>query len=130
MQKFAADPLEPPANVEFGDVEVDSSPGQANYLALPETQDQDQDIGGIQRVLVSLGRLKKPSGLIDRPRLHLPLPRFSYVQQGRDVLRDQFFGDCIGQRTAQDGPGIADVRSDAICRQHARGAVSGLFICT
>jgi hypothetical protein len=43
------DPLELPANVEFGAVETDSVPGQANDLTLPQAENKDQNVCGIQR---------------------------------------------------------------------------------
>ena len=64
MKELTADALQLPADIEFGAVEVHRAPGQPDHLTLAQTQDKDQHIGGVERVLVPLRRLQKLTGLL------------------------------------------------------------------
>ena len=43
-----ADPLELLADIQLGGVQVDEFPGEPEYLAFAQAQDQDQDEGGVE----------------------------------------------------------------------------------
>ena len=80
---LAADELVPDAlellsHVQLGCVEVDLIPGQAEYFAPAQAEDEDQDEGGIKRFTRIPGRFEEPAGIINSPRLMLTaLSRFA-----------------------------------------------------
>ena len=56
-----ADPLEPLADIQLGGVQVDEFPGEPEYLAFAQAQDQDQDEGGVERLACVPGRFDEPA---------------------------------------------------------------------
>ena len=88
-------------------VEVDVSPGEPQHLALAQTEHQDQDVRGVERVVVGAGRLQEAPRLVARPRLPLALAYRRQLHQGRDVAGDQPFGDRLGQQRPEHGPEVA-----------------------
>ena len=67
-----ADPLEPLADIQLGGVQVDEFPGEPEYLAFAQAQDQDQDEGGVERLACVPGRFEEPARVIDCPGATLP----------------------------------------------------------
>jgi len=59
-EKLAADPLELLTDVQLCGVQVDELPGESEYLAFAQAQDQDQDKGGVQGLARMPGRLQEP----------------------------------------------------------------------
>ncbi|MFG3702026.1 hypothetical protein ACGF5C_29640 [Micromonospora sp. NPDC047620] len=82
MQQFGTDPLELSVDAQLSGVEVDVSPGESQHLALAQTEHQDQDVRGVERVIVGAGRLQEPPRLVARPRLPLALPYRWQLHQG------------------------------------------------
>jgi len=67
-----ADPLELLADIQLGGVQVDEFPGEPEYLAFAQAQDQDQDEGGVERLACVPGRFEEPARVIDCPGVTLP----------------------------------------------------------
>ena len=131
VQELATDPLELPADIQLSPIQVHGGPGQADHLALAQAHHEDQHVRGVERILVPLCRLQELARFLGCPRLHFPRTGFGDVGQAGDVLRDQVLGDGIGQRAAQDRPGVPDgpFRSQpptASCRN--LGAAAALFL--
>ena len=68
------DPLELLADVQLGSVEIDPIPGEPEYLALAQAQDDDENVSGVQRITVATGRLQEPACFIDSPDAALTFP--------------------------------------------------------
>ncbi|WP_435795901.1 hypothetical protein [Micromonospora taraxaci] len=69
MEELPAYALELAADRQLSVVEVHVLPRQAERFTLAEAGDEDQGVGGVERVLVGAGRLEELSGLVARPRL-------------------------------------------------------------
>jgi len=67
-----ADPLELLADIQLGGVQVDEFPGEPEYLAFAQAQDQDQDEGGVECLACAPGRFEEPARVIDCPGATLP----------------------------------------------------------
>ena len=65
------DALELFTDVQFGAIEVNLIPGQAEDFALAQAEDEHQDEGRVQRLARVPGRLEEPARVIDCPRLEL-----------------------------------------------------------
>jgi hypothetical protein len=81
VEELATDPLELPRDVEFPRVEVDRVPWDADHLSLAKTEHEDQDVRGVERVALALGRLQEATRLLDRPRLDLALTRLGDLDE-------------------------------------------------
>jgi hypothetical protein len=49
-----------PADRQLPGVQVDVLPRQAEDLALAEPENEDQDVGGVERIAIVPGRLEEP----------------------------------------------------------------------
>jgi hypothetical protein len=59
--ELAACPLELPRDGDLGGIEVDVIPGEPEGLAASQPEDQDQDAGGIEGIVVAAGRFEEGS---------------------------------------------------------------------
>lgn len=60
MEELPADSLQLAADGQLSGIEVYVLPRQSQGLALAESGDEDQGIGGVERVLVGAGRFEEP----------------------------------------------------------------------
>ena len=66
-QELAADALKLLTDVELSMIEVDQFPGEAEQFPFAQPEDQDQDVGRVQHVVVAAGRFKKLACYLDGP---------------------------------------------------------------
>jgi hypothetical protein len=100
-EELAADALKLLSDIEFTCVEVDQFPGEPEYFALAQAQDQDEDEGGVQRLARMPGWFEKPAGVIDCPGGALPASGLAAIGQfdGADgVPADNLVFDRAGER--------------------------------
>src|SRR5262249_2728866 len=92
--------------MDLSGAKVDIWPGESERFATAQTENEDQHIGGIQRVMVAPGGFQESAGFLDRPPLPLWLPRIRQPHDRGGVAGKQLFGDSVGERGAEH---IADV---------------------
>jgi hypothetical protein len=68
VQELAAHPLKLPIDRQLSLVQRKVIPGETEYLTLAEAEHEDQDVGGVERVMVGLGRLQESARFVARPR--------------------------------------------------------------
>ena len=61
------DALQLPAGLEFRGIQVGARPGEAEDLAVGQAVYQDQDVGGVERVLAGACRVQEAAGFLDGP---------------------------------------------------------------
>ena len=69
MQQLVADPLKLKPDRQFSAVEIEVVPCQPESLAAPQSEHEDQDERGVQRILGRLRMLQEPSRLVTSPGL-------------------------------------------------------------
>jgi hypothetical protein len=79
-------------------LEIDGLPGQAENLALAKTENQDQDVGGVQRIGGGTGGFEKAPGFLARPGHDLALALLGNLYKLSDIALDQFLAHCRVQR--------------------------------
>lgn len=55
------------ANVQFCTVEADPLPGEPEEFTLPQAQDQDQHIRGVEHVVIAAGVFEEAPGFVGGP---------------------------------------------------------------
>jgi hypothetical protein len=70
--KLAADALDLLPDVQFGAVEVDQFPGEPEQLTLAQAEDEDQDVGRVQDVIVTPGGFEELACFVNCPRAAFP----------------------------------------------------------
>jgi hypothetical protein len=87
--KLAAYTLDLLTYVKFGPVEVDQVPGEAQQLTFAQAQNEDQDVGRVQDIVVA-SRFQELACLINGPgtALACPLIAARKPDNGRRVPRD------------------------------------------
>jgi hypothetical protein len=78
--------------------EIADLPGEAENLALAKTEDQNQDVGGVQRISGGAGGLEKAPGLVICPGQDLSLALLGNLYELSNIAVDQFLTDCRVQR--------------------------------
>ena len=66
-EELAADALDLLADVQLSGVEVDQLPGEPEQLPFAQPEDQDQDVGRVQHVVVVAGRFEELACFINGP---------------------------------------------------------------
>jgi hypothetical protein len=94
--------LKLPRQVQLAGVKVGVLPCQPEQLALAQTEDEDQDVGGVERIDIVTGRLEEPPSLLAGPGL-TPSSSVGRELHGRGhVAGDQTVGDGLRQDRSQD----------------------------
>jgi hypothetical protein len=96
-----ARPLELPPDVDLGGIEVDICPGEPQRFSTSQTENENQHVGRVQRVMIAPGGFQKGAGLLDRPPLPLWFARIEQSYDRGDVTGKQLFGDSVGERGAE-----------------------------
>jgi type VI protein secretion system component VasK len=65
VAELVARSLELPLDVYLCFVEADIWPGEPQCFASPETKDEDQHVGRIQRILIATGGSQESPGFLD-----------------------------------------------------------------
>ena len=78
--------------------EIDGLPGEAENLALAKTENQNQDVGGLQRISGGAGGFDEAPGLFTSPGQDLSLALLGNLYELGDIAVDQFLTDCRVQR--------------------------------
>ena len=66
-QELVADALNLLADVQLGSIEVDQLPGEPEQFPFAQPEDQDQDVGRVQHVVIAAGRFEELACFIDGP---------------------------------------------------------------
>jgi hypothetical protein len=105
VQQLPADPLELVAHPQLACVSVDVGPGESQDLALAESERENQDKGGVEKVVGVPRRLQEPPSLFAAPGPALTrtlADRFVRHQRG-DVPGNQLLGHRLRERRPQSG---------------------------
>jgi len=78
--------------------EIDGLPGEAENLALAKTENQNQDVGGLQRISGGAGGFDEAPGLFTSPGQDLSLALLGDLYELSDIAIDQFLTNCRVQR--------------------------------
>jgi hypothetical protein len=65
VAQLVVSPLELPLDVYLGRVEGDVWPGKPERFTRSQSQDEDQHVGGVQRIPVAAGGLQEGAGFFD-----------------------------------------------------------------
>jgi hypothetical protein len=93
-----ADALDLLAEVEFGLIQVDEFPGEPEYLALAQAQDQDEHERCVKRLTRGAGRYEELARVIDGPPAALARSRRGQPDDSNGVTRNQLVLDRTGVR--------------------------------
>src|SRR5262249_7955866 len=74
VTKLMASSLELPPHMDLSGLEVDIPPGEPQRFATAQAKHEDEDVGGVQRIVIATGRFQERTSLFDRPPLALPFP--------------------------------------------------------
>ncbi len=79
---------------------VDHVIGDAQHLALAQPEDEDQDVGGIERVVVQARRFEELPGVVAFPGFSPVHSNGWQLEVFRHVAGDQVFGFCLTEHRA------------------------------
>jgi hypothetical protein len=94
VEEGSSDSLELMVGHERGLLEIDCLPGEAENFALAKTENQNQDVCGVQRIGVGARGFEKAPGLFTRPGQDLSFALLGNLYQLSDIAIDQFLTDC------------------------------------
>ena len=87
----------------LGGVEIDPIPGEPEYLALAQAQDDDENVSGVQRITVVAGRLQEPARFVDTPDAALAFPWCWQPDDGYRIARRP--ASCTRRSLGSQSPG-------------------------
>ena len=79
-------------------LEIDGLPGEAENLTLPKTENQNQDVGGVERIGGGAGGFEKAPGFFARPRHQLALALLGNLYELSDIAVNQLLAHRRVQR--------------------------------
>ena len=104
-------------DVQLASVQVDQLPGEPEQFSFAQAEDQDQDVGRVQHIVIAAGGFQELACLIDGPgpALALGVAAAGQPDDGGRVAGDDLFLDGAGERSPQcvtrvlAGPGGQDL---------------------
>ena len=87
-------------------VEIDPIPGEPEYLAFAQAQDDDENVSGVQRITVLTGRLQELACFVDTPDAALTFPWCWQPDDGYRIAGDDLFLDRARESSAERGASV------------------------
>jgi hypothetical protein len=98
VTKLMASSLELPPHMDFSGLEVDIPPGEPERFATAQAKHEDEDVGGVQRIVIATGRFQERTSLFDRPPLALPFPGSGKPDDSGDIAGKELLRHGVSQR--------------------------------